>query len=115
MITRIVACFALPQSFPSIFAYCGRVSKSLSLYCAGLTKFTGFSLKWYKKLLTDNDIIAAVYVSISIAVIATIISTVLGNYSNRTFKRNRKILREWLLNVNNMPIMNPDIVTCGLP
>ena len=76
-----------------------------------LTKFTGFSLKWYKKLLTDNDIIAAVYVSISIAVIATIISTVLGTITAIGLSRSRKILREWLLNVNNMPIMNPDIVT----
>ena len=57
-----------------------------------LTKFTGFSLKWYKKLLTDNDIIAAVYVSISIAVIATIISTVLGTITAIGLSRSRKFL-----------------------
>ena len=101
-ITLCFIFFYLPIAVTMFFSF--NSSKSL-------TKFTGFSLKWYKKLLTDNDIIAAVYVSISIAVIATIISTVLGTITAIGLSRSRKILREWLLNVNNMPIMNPDIVT----
>ena len=76
-----------------------------------LTKFTGFSLKWYQKLLTDQNILSAVYVSISIAIIATVVSTVLGTITAIGLSRSRKVLKEWILNVNNMPIMNPDIVT----
>ena len=76
-----------------------------------LTSFAGFSLRWYKKLLTDTNIISAVYVSISIAVIATIISTILGTITAIGLSKSKKVLREWILNVNNMPIMNPEIVT----
>lgn len=94
--------FYLPILVTMIFSF--NSSKSL-------TKFTGFSLKWYQKLLTDNNIIAAVYVSISIAIIATAVSTILGTMTAIGLSRSRKVLREAILNVNNMPIMNPEIVT----
>lgn len=101
----IALCFAffyLPIAVTMFFSF--NSSKSL-------TKFTGFSFRWYEKLLTDSNIISAVYVSISIAVIATIISTILGTITAIGLSKSRKVLKEWLLNVNNMPIMNPDIVT----
>lgn len=94
--------FYLPIAVTMFFSF--NSSKSL-------TKFTGFSLKWYEKLLTDNNIISAVYVSLSIAVIATLVSTVLGTMTAIGLSKSRKVLKEWLLNVNNVPIMNPDIVT----
>ena len=94
--------FYLPILVTMIFSF--NSSKSL-------TKFTGLSLKWYQKLLTDNNIIAAVYVSISIAIIATAVSTILGTMTAIGLSRSRKVLREAILNVNNMPIMNPEIVT----
>ena len=94
--------FYLPILVTMIFSF--NSSKSL-------TKFTGFSLKWYEKLVTDSNIISAVYVSISIAIIATLVSTVLGTITAIGLSRSRKVVKEWLLNVNNMPIMNPDIVT----
>lgn len=94
--------FYLPIAVTMFFSF--NSSKSL-------TKFTGFSLRWYEKLLTDSNIISAVYVSISIAVIATLISTVLGTITAIGLSKSRKVLKEWLLNVNNLPIMNPDIVT----
>ena len=94
--------FYLPIAVTMFFSF--NSSKSL-------TKFTGFSLRWYQKLFEDQDILSAVYVSISIAVIATLISTILGTITAIGLSKSRKVLKEWLLNVNNMPIMNPDIVT----
>lgn len=94
--------FYLPIAITMFFSF--NSSKSL-------TKFTGFSFRWYNKLLTDNDIISAVYVSISIAIIATLVSTILGTITAIGLSKSRKLLKEWILNVNNMPIMNPDIVT----
>ena len=38
-------------------------------------------------------------------------STVLGTITAIGLSRSRKVVKEWLLNVNYMPIMNPDIVT----
>lgn len=74
-------------------------------------KFTGFSFKWYEALINDSQIMAAVGVSVSVAVLATAISTVLGTITAIGLSKSRKILKEWVLNINNIPIMNPDIVT----
>ncbi len=76
-----------------------------------LTKFDGFSTRWYIELLNNSEIMSAVWVSISIAVLATIVSTILGTITAIGLTRNRKLIKEWLLNVNNIPIMNPEIVT----
>ncbi len=74
-------------------------------------KFTGFSFKWYEALINDSQIMAAVGVSVSVAVLATAISTVLGTITAIGLSKSRRILKEWVLNINNIPIMNPDIVT----
>ncbi len=76
-----------------------------------LTHFTGFSMRWYSALIENREIMSAVYVSVSIALIATVVSTILGTFTAIGLAGNKKIMREWLLNVNNMPIMNPEIVT----
>lgn len=101
----IAICFAffyLPILVTMVFSF--NSSKSL-------TKFTGFSLKWYGQLLADGEIMKAVYVSVSVAVIATIVSTILGTITAIGLSKNRKVVKEWILNINNIPIMNPEIVT----
>lgn len=94
--------FYLPIAVTMFFSF--NSSKSL-------THFTGFSAQWYEKLIHDQNILAAVYVSISIAIFATIASTVLGTITAIGLSKSRRLLREALLNINNVPIMNPDIVT----
>ena len=74
-------------------------------------KFTGFSFKWYEALINDSQIMSAVWVSVSVAVLATVISTILGTITAIGLSKSRKIIKEWILNINNIPIMNPDIVT----
>lgn len=76
-----------------------------------LTNFTGFSFRWYGQLISDGNVMKAVFVSVTIAVFATIISTVLGTLTAIGLSKSRKILRQTVLNVNNIPIMMPDIVT----
>lgn len=76
-----------------------------------LTRFEGFSMQWYERLFSDSEIMGAVYVSLSIAVIATLISTILGTITAIGLSKSRKIIKEIVVNVNNVPIMNPDIVT----
>lgn len=101
----VFLCFAffyIPILVTVIFSF--NSSKSL-------TKFTGFSLKWYSELLNNSEIMSAVYVSVSIAVIATIVSTILGTLTAIGLSKNKKLLKEWIMGVNNIPIMNPEIVT----
>lgn len=76
-----------------------------------LTKMSGFSLQWYNNLVSDSSIMKAVSVSITIAILATLISTILGTITAIGLSKSRKVLKEIILNVNNIPIMNPDIVT----
>ncbi len=101
----VLLCFAFfytPIFVTMIFSF--NSSKSL-------TKFTGFSLRWYTQLINNSEIMSAVWVSVSIAVIATAVSTVLGTITAIGLSKNRKIVKEWILNINNIPIMNPEIVT----
>jgi len=74
-------------------------------------KFTGFSFQWYEALINDAEIMSAVWISVSVAVLATAVSTVLGTITAIGLSKSRKIVKEWILNINNIPIMNPDIVT----
>ncbi len=76
-----------------------------------LTKMSGFSFQWYNNLIADSSIMKAVSVSITIALLATLISTILGTITAIGLSKSRKVLKEIILNVNNIPIMNPDIVT----
>lgn len=94
--------FYLPIVVTMVFSF--NSSKSL-------TNMTGFSLRWYERLISDGSIMKAVYVSLTIALFATIISTALGTITAIGLSRSRKVLRDVVLNINNFPIMNPDIVT----
>lgn len=101
----IFLCFAffyLPIIVTVIFSF--NQSKSL-------THFTGFSLKWYKELLNDSNIMSAMSVSVTIALLSTLISTVLGTITAIGLSKNRKVIRDLILSINDIPVMNPDIVT----
>lgn len=94
--------FYLPIVVMMVFSF--NSSKSLS-------NFTGFSLQWYEELMDNHEIMSAVFVSVTIALLATAISTVLGTITAIGLSKSRKFLKEYLLNVNNFPILNPEIVT----
>ncbi|MDD7218731.1 MAG: extracellular solute-binding protein [Clostridia bacterium] len=97
-----LAFFYLPILVTMFFSF--NSSKSL-------TRFTGFSLRWYEELIKNGEVIQAVYVSVTIALIATVVSTVLGTMTAIGLSKSKKIIKEILLNVNSIPILNPEIVT----
>lgn len=76
-----------------------------------LTHFGGFSLRWYEKMFADSTMMEAVVYTVIIALLATIISTVAGTLAAIGMSRSKKILRNLVEQVNNLPIMNPEIVT----
>ncbi|MDO5135292.1 MAG: extracellular solute-binding protein [Eubacteriales bacterium] len=94
--------FYLPILVTMVFSF--NSSKSL-------TRFTGFSMRWYQELINNVEVSKAVYVSLTVAILATVISTVIGTITAIGLGKSRKVLRELLLNINNLPILNPDIVT----
>ncbi|MCL2698844.1 MAG: ABC transporter permease [Defluviitaleaceae bacterium] len=71
----------------------------------------GFSLQWYAELFRDPTIMRALYVTIAIAVLASVISTAAGTIAAVGLHSMGKISKRVWLSVNNLPVFNPDIVT----
>lgn len=94
--------FYAPILFMIIFSF--NSSKSL-------THFTGFSLRWYEAMLKNHGMMEALYVTIIIALLATIISTIIGTITAIGLSKSKKVLRAFVSQVNDFPIMNPEIVT----
>ena len=76
-----------------------------------LTKFTGFSLRWYQHMMDSGDMMSALSTTFSVAIIATIISTIIGTITAIGLSKSKKIIRDLMEQVNNLPMMNPEIVT----
>lgn len=76
-----------------------------------LTHWSGFSLRWYEKMLASNDMMSALWTTVSIAILATIISTVVGTITAIGLSKSNKILKAIVDRINDFPIMNPEIVT----
>ena len=91
----------MPLVVMAIFSF--NDSKSLS-------SWSGFSIRWYQELFNNQQMIDAIIVSVSIAILSTAISTVLGTITAIGISKSRPVLRKLILQINNLPIMNPDIV-----
>ena len=76
-----------------------------------LSNFKGFSFRWYETLFQNSQLLDAIVVSVTIAILATVISTILGTLTAIALTKSRKVVRTAILQVNNLPIMNPEIVT----
>lgn len=76
-----------------------------------LTSFTGFSLRWYEHMLQSHDMMEALYTTFGVAIVATAISTVVGTIAAIGLSKSKKIVRDLMDQVNNLPLMNPEIVT----
>lgn len=74
-------------------------------------KFTGFSLKWYMELFRDKEILNALWVTISVAIISTIVATIIGTAAAVGIQGMNSKLRAAFMAVNNIPMVNPEIVT----
>ncbi|AAK78814.1 spermidine/putrescine transport system permease protein [Clostridium acetobutylicum] len=69
-----------------------------------------FSLTWYKALLQDDRILTALYYTVLVAIVSSIISTIFGTISAIGISKMSPLPKKLLLNVNNIPVLNPDIV-----
>ncbi len=73
--------------------------------------WTGFTTKWYVQLLDNQNILDALEVTLSVAVIATAASTVLGTLAAIGIHSMKKGWANAILNVSYLPMTMPDIVT----
>ncbi|MBR3098227.1 MAG: ABC transporter permease [Clostridia bacterium] len=92
----------LPIAYVVLFSF--NDSKSM-------TKFTGFSLRWYENMFNDRTMLQSIYYTVLVAVISTVVSTIVGTVTAIGLSKAKKVIRSAVLEVNNLPVMNPDIVT----
>ena len=73
--------------------------------------WTGFSLDWYRQLMQDGSILNAFYTTVAVSLIAAAIATVAGTFAAVGLHNTRRRWRAPLMQINNIPLINADIVT----
>lgn len=74
-------------------------------------KWGGFTLKWYADLFTNSSILNALYVTLAIAVLAALFSTILGVVASLSIYNMRAKPQAVMLSLSRLPMLTPDIVT----
>lgn len=73
--------------------------------------FSEFTFDWYIKLFQNELIMKSLLNTIIVAVIASIAATILGTAAAIGINAMKKTPRAVVMNVTNLPIINPEIVT----
>ena len=77
-----------------------------------MTSFTGFSLRWYENLFTkETSMVESIWTTLIVACVSTVVSTIVGTIAAIGLSKAKRLVRTMVLEVNNLPVMNPDIVT----
>ncbi len=74
-------------------------------------EWTGFTLDWYAKLFQSKQIMAALRVTLEVAVLATAVSTVIGTLGAIGMHAMNTGMANVLVNMSYLPMTTPDIVT----
>ncbi len=98
----VILFFYAPIAYVILFSF--NASRSL-------TNFTGFSLQWYEKMFENRTMMESIYYTVVIALLATAISTVVGTITAIGLSKSRKVVKEFVNQMNNISMLNPDIVT----
>lgn len=75
------------------------------------TKFGSFTFQWYEELFSDGRLLGLLLNSLILAVISSIVATVLGTMAVVGICQMKKKAQKLILYVTNIPMTNPDIVT----
>ncbi len=102
VLALILAFFYLPIIHIIVFSFNGDKS---------VIKLDGFSFQWYERLFSDREMLLSIFYTVVIAVIATAVSTVVGTVTAIGLSKSKKWLQTCVEQVNNLPVLNPEIVT----
>ena len=73
--------------------------------------WSGFTFKWYQRLFQNAQIINAFTNTLIIALISAIAATVLGTIAAIGITKLNKRTKRLFMNLTNLPMINPEIVT----
>ena len=74
-------------------------------------KWEGFSFHWYADLFSNASIMNALWITLSVALIATVVSTVIGTLAAIGIHAMKKRPHAIMMTLTNLPNTMPDIVT----
>ncbi len=75
------------------------------------TKWGGFTFKWYGALFQNDDIMQALFNTLMIALIASVVSTIIGTIACIAIMNLKKRSRAVVMGITNIPMLNAEIVT----
>ncbi len=70
----------------------------------------GFTFKWYEKLFTDSDLLSYLWLSLFIAVLATVISVIIGTIGALGLMRFEFMLKKVVNTSLYIPVVIPEVV-----
>lgn len=73
--------------------------------------WAGFTLKWYNDLFRDKQIMSSLYYTIAVALLASLIATIIGTAAAIGINNMGKVKKSLVMNLTYLPVLNPDIVT----
>lgn len=96
-----------------VFLYIPIVVMIVQSFNAGKSRvvWEGFSLHWYGELFNDASIMNALWITVSVAVLATIVSTIIGTLAAIGIHAMKKRPQAIMMTMTNLPNTMPDIVT----
>lgn len=75
------------------------------------SKWGGFTIQWYLSLFQDETILSALGTTIAIALISSLVATIIGTISCIAMAGMKRKPRAILMGITNIPMLNADIVT----
>lgn len=96
-----------------IFLYLPIVTLMVFSFNSGesMSRWEGFSLQWYAEMFNDPALMEALWITISIAVLSSLIAVVIGTLAAIGINEHKKLIKNTIINITYVPMMNADIVT----
>ncbi len=72
--------------------------------------WSGFTLRWYRDLFHDEEIMSALALTLVVAFVSAILATILGTAAAIGLSKMNKKIRSVFMTLNYLPMVNPDII-----
>ena len=87
-----------------LIAFSFNNSKSRAVWAGG-------TFRWYLRLFQNKEILSAFSNTIIIAVVASLLATILGTVSVIGILKTKGFFKKVIMNITNIPMINPEVVT----
>lgn len=96
-----------------IFLYIPMIVLAVASFNKGMdiAVFKGFTFNQYKELFRDRHLLGLLLNSVIVAVLSSLLATLLGTAAAMGIQRMRGRLRSAVMTMTNIPMTNPEIVT----